>query len=217
MIMKYKKNLLSLCVLTITLIPSLSMAYSLGSDNRPPIVVINPPLGRASVPETQILQPTVIDIGYGWSRTFQNDGSSVITHSQNFNNDIGFSQQTDTATGDGVDASSNGDRLSQYSEMPPILDAPTNSSAPGIPSAQTATSTTKASSVNYFLPAGTKKSKTQVKCQTRYDPVAGKWVVRYLVVFAMNPKSAKVQKITRNGAIAYVNIDKKGRGIDVIP
>lgn len=230
----HKKMILS-CVLTFLLIPSVLMAYPLGSDIHTYPEVLHPPLGPAGVPEASSGGDThehsntsavVVNIGYGWIRLIAPDGSSQVTCSKSENYNRGASQVVQSAD-TMIDLSyavamvgrKQPDQLSKFSfsscqqetearSVRPLLLASGSGSGSGASGG--------GCPVNYFLPPGSQKSKTQVKCQTRYDPVAGKWVTRYVVVFAMQPKNAQVQKITKNGAITYVAIDKKGHGMDVI-
>lgn len=213
--------------------PTVSMAYSLGSDNHTYPEVLHPPLGPAGAPEESSVSDKnensnnsafVVNIGYGWIRVIASDGSSQVTCSKSKKYNRGGSQMARNADTmiDLKDAVAMVDNkqsgqlrkyyFSIYEQETGVRStrslllasgAGTGASGGGCP-------------VNYFLPPGSQKSKTQVKCQTRYDPIAGKWVVRYVVVFAMKPKNAKVQKITKNGEIAYVDIDKNGHGTDVI-
>ena len=234
--MKYNKALIPLFALMIILVPSLSMAYSLGSDNHTYPEVINPPLGPASVSEassgfdnkTNSNAPAiVVNIGYGWFRLIAQDGSSKITCSGATNYNPAVSDQiaqSREAMDDFRYAVALAD-VKRAGECYQVFSSPypqeTERYSPRLLLLASGSGSGSGSSsggcpVNYFMPPGSQKSKTQVKCQSRYDPVSGKWVVRYVVVFAMNPKDAQVQKVSKSGAIAYVNIDKNGHGVDVI-
>jgi hypothetical protein len=195
-----------LCGVMIVLFPSAATAsYSLGSDIHTYPEVLHTPLGPASVPETQN-----VDIGYGWIREIAPDGSSVISYSQQSSTDSSGDQtnRIDPRYAMAAPPQWVSSPNSQASQLP--------SAGSSLPSAPPPPSNTVPSSTKYLMPPGSKKSKAQVKCQTRYDPATGKWMVRYVVVFVMEPNDAKVQKVTKTGAIAYVDIDKKGRGMDVI-
>lgn len=165
----------------------------------------------------------VISIGYGWIRVIAPDGSSQITCSSGLNYNrtgtIEMVQNEDMIDFKFTVAMNENKEPKQLNR---IFSSPFQYPEKGsartllLASASGSGSSTGGCPVNYFLPPNSEKSKTQVKCQTRYDPVAGKWVVRYVVVFVMQPKDAKVQKVTKSGAISYVDIDNKGRGMDFI-
>jgi hypothetical protein len=202
--MKSYKKLMLLCLLMILFFPSGLIADSSNSDGHAGSLANEisypPALHSAESQNTpKEVNPnvpvTVIDIGYGWSRVIAPDGSSEISSSGTASNPKYV-----------VTKSSPGQPV-------PGTPAPSSSISHSTP---TPARVPAGSTVKYQLPPGSKKSKAQVKCQTRYDPATGKWVVRYVVVFVMESQDAKVQKVTKDGAIAYVNIDKKGHGVDVI-